>query len=374
MKGFVSIYLDVLRFLAAMAVFLWHAGNSPVSSGVLPDIYFNHKVVIIFFVISGYVIAASAARPDRTLANYGADRFARLSSVVVPALLLTYLLDAIGSRVTPEIYSSISPHWQPVRLLVNFLYCQQIWFLCVNPSSNKPFWSLGYEFWYYVLFCVWIFVGSKRSKLLLLLLIALFIGPKILLLLPAWAAGAVAFHASKARSRSYRSSLLLFIITGLAAVLALLFENQLGLNNGKAGMAPLYYSSNYWGDNIFAGLVAMNFFYGALFSKHLKENLESHRTVKLIRWLASHTFSLYLYHLPILLFLRAITKYDPHNPLAVLAAMSVTLLIIAGLSKLTEERYPVLRTFLRQWMGEFIGKLKAGNRWFRIAEIGKAEG
>jgi peptidoglycan/LPS O-acetylase OafA/YrhL len=58
-----------------------------------------------FLVISGYVIAASAARPDRTFANYGADRLARLSSVVIPALALTYCLDAIGSRVSPEVYS-----------------------------------------------------------------------------------------------------------------------------------------------------------------------------------------------------------------------------------------------------------------------------
>jgi peptidoglycan/LPS O-acetylase OafA/YrhL len=354
MKGLISIYLDVFRFLAALGVFLWHAENHSASSGVLPNIYFNHMLVIIFFVISGYVIAASAARPDRTLANYSADRLSRLSSVVIPALLLTYLLDAIGSRVSPELYAAINPHWQSVRFMANLLYCQQIWFFCVNPSSNNPFWSLGYEFWYYVLFGVWIFIKPSRAKILLSLVISLVIGPKILLLLPAWVVGALAFRAGRFWQCSYRNSLLLFIVTGLATVLALMFEHQLGLNNGKAGMAPLYYSSNFVGDNVFAVVVAANFFCCDLYSRHLAKNFETYRPVKLIRWMAGHTFSLYLYHLPILLLIRAITKYDPHNLFAVLAAISVTLLIIAGLSKVTEERYPALRTLLRRWTATFM--------------------
>ncbi len=358
MNGLVSIYLDVFRFLAAMGVFLSHAEQHSAAPGVLPPIYFDHKLVIIFFVISGYVIAASASRPDRTLANYSADRVARLSSVVIPALALTYCLDAIGSMVSPDIYSFINPHWQSVRMLLNLLYCQQIWFLCVNPSSNTPFWSLGYEFWYYVLFGVLIFVKSKWAKTLLLLLVSLFIGPKILLLLPAWAVGAMAFHASKTWRCSYRNSFMLFLATGLGTVLALVFENQLGLSNGKSGLPPLYYSSNFLGDIVFAVIVALNFLCCGLFSKHLTKNLEPYRMVKFIRWMASHTFSLYLYHAPILFFIRAITRYDPHNLFAVIAAMSATLLIIAGLSKITEERYPALRIFLRRWMVTFTGKLR----------------
>jgi peptidoglycan/LPS O-acetylase OafA/YrhL len=361
MSGLVSIYLDVFRFLAAMGVFLSHADQHSGFAGVLSTISFNHfdhKFVVIFFVISGYVIAASASRPDRTLANYSADRLARLSSVVIPALVLTYCLDAIGSKVSPEIYSFINPHWQSARLLLNLIYCQQLWFLCVNPSSNTPFWSLGYEFWYYVLFGVLIFVRTKWAKILLLLIVSLFIGPKILLLLPAWAVGAMAFHAGKVCQCSYRNSLILFIATGLGTVMALIFEDQLGFSNGKAGLPPLYYSSNFFGDNVFAIVVAAHFFCCALFSRHLTKNLEPYRIVKFVRWMASHTFSLYLYHMPILFFIRAVTKYDPHNPFAVLAAMAAALLTIAGLSKITEERYPALRILLRRGMVTFTDKLR----------------
>jgi len=334
-----------------MGVFLSHIQQHAAAPCVLPQVYFDHILVIVFFVISGYVITASAARPDRTLANYSADRLARLSSVVIPALVLTYGLDAIGSMASPGLYSYIDPRWQSVRCLLNFFYCQQIWFLCVNPSSNTPLWSLGYEFWYYFLFGIWIFVRSKRIKVALLLAVSLFIGPKILLLLPAWILGALAFHAGKVWQCSYRRSFLLFVVTGIAMVVALVFEYQLGINNGKSGLPPLYYSSNFLGDNFFAVIVAANFIACSLFSKHLLRDLEPLKSVRFIRWLASHTFSLYVYHMPVIFFVRAIAKYNPHNLIAVLVAMSVALLIIAGLSKLTEEQYPVLRTFLRRRLG-----------------------
>jgi peptidoglycan/LPS O-acetylase OafA/YrhL len=358
MRGLISLYLDVLRFIAALGVFLSHAEQHSGLSGIVPGMgfrHFDHKFVIIFFVISGYVIAASASRPDRTLANYSADRLARLSSVVIPALVLTYALDAIGSMVSPSIYSFIDPHWQSVRLLINLLYCQQIWFLSVNPSSNTALWSLGYEFWYYVLFGIWIFIESKAAKILLFLAAAAFVGPKILLLMPAWGVGAAAFYATKAWNSSFRSSAILFAVTGCVAIAALVFEDQLGFSNGKAGLPPLYYSSNFAGDNLFAVVVAIHFLCCGLFSKHLVKDLEALKTVKFIRWLAGHTFSLYAYHMPLLFFVLAVVRYDTRNPFAVVSAMCVVLLIIAGLSKVTEEQYPVLRSFLRRSFGSFAG-------------------
>jgi len=358
MRGLISLYLDVLRFLAAMGVFLSHAEQHSGLSGIMPGFgfrHFDHKFVIIFFVISGYVIAASASRPDRTLANYSADRVARLSSVVIPALLLTYALDAIGSMVSPAIYSFVDPHWQPVRFLINLLYCQQIWFLCVNPSSNTALWSLGYEFWYYVLFGIWIFVESKVARLLLLLAAAIFVGPKILLLMPAWAVGAAAFYATKSCHSSFGNSAMLFAVSGCAAMAALVFEDQLGFSNGKAGLAPLYYSSNFVGDNLFAAVVAVHFFCCGLFSKHLVKDLEPLKAVKFTRWLAGHTFSLYAYHMPLLFFVLAVTRYNTRNPYTVITATCIVLLMIAGLSKLTEERYPALRNYLRRYFGSFAG-------------------
>jgi hypothetical protein len=43
---------------------------------------------------------------------------------------------------------------------------------------------------------------------------------------------------------------------------------------------------------------------------------------------------------------------------AVLSAMCLALLIIAGLSKITEERYAALRIAARSWMAGFAGRMR----------------
>src|SRR6266404_5568370 len=88
-----SLYLDQVRFIAALIVCLNHFGF------LEPEIvnefwryhlqYLAQTAVDIFFVLSGYVIAYVTAMREKTLLEYSASRFGRLYSVVLPALLLT---------------------------------------------------------------------------------------------------------------------------------------------------------------------------------------------------------------------------------------------------------------------------------------------
>jgi hypothetical protein len=57
--------------------------------------------------------------------------------------------------------------------------------------------------------------------------------------------------------------------------------------------------------------------------------------------------------MPLLFFVLAIAQYNTSHKPAVLAAMAVVLVVIAGLSKITEERYPALRMYLRRSFGTF---------------------
>src|ERR1700680_3766033 len=98
-----SIYLDLVRFLAATTVFVAHAnfdrftGGLPFLSRLGMDI--ANDAVIVFFVLSGLVIAYVANTKENTLREFFLSRFARLWSVVVPALFLTVILDYVGSRI-----------------------------------------------------------------------------------------------------------------------------------------------------------------------------------------------------------------------------------------------------------------------------------
>ena len=57
---------------------------------------------MVFFVLSGYVIASTVERKRElgiTLNSYYLDRFSRIYSVLIPAIILTVLLDAIGAQL-----------------------------------------------------------------------------------------------------------------------------------------------------------------------------------------------------------------------------------------------------------------------------------
>src|SRR5438270_9524015 len=101
-----SLHLDLMRGAAALAVFVSHFGLHRISGGLFWQAQpYGHDAVILFFVLSGYVIAWVAERREPDLRAYAVNRLSRLYSVVVPAILLTVIADAIGQRVGPAVYA-----------------------------------------------------------------------------------------------------------------------------------------------------------------------------------------------------------------------------------------------------------------------------
>src|SRR4029079_6548 len=142
-----SVYLDLLRFMAALMVFLSHLGGN-IGGHFLPSLApFGAPAVVVFFVLSGYVIAFVTANREATARDYTIARCTRLYSVVVPTVALTGLLDWIGSGVSPALYRKFelltgSGIWDlPACLLFLNASGQHI----VWPGSNEAYWSLGYE-------------------------------------------------------------------------------------------------------------------------------------------------------------------------------------------------------------------------------------
>ncbi len=212
-----SVYLDLLRFLAAMAVFMLHASFHRFTGG-LPGLWrlsvFGNDAVMLFFVLSGFVIAHVASRNEHHWKDYSAARLSRLWSICIPALLLTAALDALGMRLAPDLYAFAWYEYdQPVaRLLASLLFLNELWFYSVQPFSNTPYWSVGYEFWYYVLFGAAMFLRG-RKRVAALAVVAGVMGPKILLLLPVWLAGVWAFRTTLAQRLSEAAALALCVGT-----------------------------------------------------------------------------------------------------------------------------------------------------------------
>src|SRR4051794_19257072 len=164
-----SSFIVVARWVAAFAVLIAHAGSLFVSQ---PDIMtsphgpgayawwfltgFPHQAVIVFFVISGYLVGGNVIAKSRGtepfLAKYFADRIVRIYLVLIPVILLGWCLDSIGRHFLAGfgVYDSsmFAGSFDLNLLWPNLLNLQGIFF----PSfgSNGPLWSLGCEFWYYI--------------------------------------------------------------------------------------------------------------------------------------------------------------------------------------------------------------------------------
>ena len=112
--------------------------------------------VIVFFVLSGFVIAYVADTKERTIQVYAASRLARLWSILIPALAVTLIVDRIGLDLDPTVYEgwgrSLAPLSSPLQLVPTAVFVNELWFAGIPPLSNAPAWSIAFEFWYYAIF------------------------------------------------------------------------------------------------------------------------------------------------------------------------------------------------------------------------------
>ena len=96
MKPATSMYLDGFRFAAAMIVFLGHVGARHVGGGLFWQLTgYGATAVLVFFVLSGFVIAYVSDLKETNGRDYIVARATRLYSVVIPTLLLPRLIGLV---------------------------------------------------------------------------------------------------------------------------------------------------------------------------------------------------------------------------------------------------------------------------------------
>jgi peptidoglycan/LPS O-acetylase OafA/YrhL len=100
MQPSLSMYLDCVRIFSALLVFIHHASYPRFGGEWLLRV--GGEAVIVFFVLSGFVVSYAAEAKERTSAQYIAGRLSRLWSVAIPAILCTILMDFIGRRIAPR--------------------------------------------------------------------------------------------------------------------------------------------------------------------------------------------------------------------------------------------------------------------------------
>jgi peptidoglycan/LPS O-acetylase OafA/YrhL len=320
------IHLDMARGLAALTVFIGHlrsfvfvgygdlGTHGPVDTLVWIVTGFGHQAVMMFFVLSGFLITKSILIDDNTRGFswpiYLIKRLTRLWTVLLPCLILTACWDRLGIFVSgSKFYDGVlypaynsgpnietgGASWTAWTFLQNLLFLQTI----TSPvfGSNGPLWSLANEFWYYLLFPLLYISITRRQDLMcsainvaVFLTIGVFIGKYMMLSGLIWLAGAVSYIA-------YERAWCMELCRSRGAVFGALGLFLISLATSKTTLGTEYTR------DVFIGFAAA----ALVLVLANRDDDGSALYNKLARMLADNSYTIYLVHFPFMAFLINVT-------------------------------------------------------------------
>jgi len=290
-------FLELIRSVAALYVFVYHIlQRIMIDNALLKFLFsFGQEAVILFFVLSGFVIFYS--QKDKNVKmnkqNYFFARVIRIYPVFLFALLISYLSVCINQNAMVPIN---------LKLLIENIFMLQD-FSIGKPGvwvdtymGNGPLWSLSYEWWFYILFIPVLFVKPLLQIHLVFgisiisLVIYLFVPNQICLWLAyflIWWSGVEA--AKKYISESLHKPIipvvyLLFVILLMVFYTIFVFKGQL-----KFGIFPVLFIRHFG--------MALIFYSFLIFFNVLKINIQKNNI--LVRF-APYSYAFYILHYPLL--------------------------------------------------------------------------
>lgn len=330
---------------------------------------FGHQAVMVFFVLSGFLISSSVfnglASGNWSWRDYSINRMSRLYAVLIPGLLLGFIWDKSGS----SLFASTGLYTHPLQgfgaliaqkqmtagaFAGNLFFVQTI--LCPVFGSNGPLWSLANEFWYYVLFPVGLLalIGWRRGVLqravpltIAAAVVAAFIGRAMLIGFLIWMAGCVLLVAYSKLREFPKRWLASYILVTSTILTSCLVAARLGL-------------SRMLGSDLPVGLAFTLFLFGIL---QIDFRVRSHAYANLASFFAGFSYSLYVLHFPAVLFLRAwLAPYQwrpDFSHFVFVIAIGVGVLVFAwSVSLLTENKTSALRRWMKAVIPSGLGRAR----------------
>jgi peptidoglycan/LPS O-acetylase OafA/YrhL len=186
-----TLYLDFIRTIAAMSVLFGHAAIMFQSGGFLEKANFHAAGVIIFFLMSGFLISYSVFTrqddPSYGFREYFIDRFARIYTAFLPALFFVTVVDFFSIKkleALPEGVLTMSDRIENLTQNYNFAtwlgnltmvhdfpLFQVLRKIGIDSSlfidefgSASPFWTICIEWWIYMAFGIIVLTLFKAKQ------------------------------------------------------------------------------------------------------------------------------------------------------------------------------------------------------------------
>ncbi|MGE3987631.1 acyltransferase family protein [Pseudorhodoplanes sp.] len=313
------IAIEGLRAACSIYVFLSHlviAGLGIKSPAVFP-LFFGQEAVIVFFIVSGFVIALSVGRGDLSFRDYLRHRLLRIYPIFLLALVLSGALagfhfdwkDSLGNLLMLQDFAG----GKPGVLFDTF-------------AGNAALWSLSYEWWFYLMFFpVYSLVPRRRQCAVVTCgglmaagaynMIGFFQPLLFLAYFPIWWAGAELGRAYVNEEEFPRGVLLSMLLMTLAFAIPVVTALAQRHTHGP-GIHPLLELRHAAACLLFLGAAR------ALWNRKWEIGA---RTRRLVVVLGSISYGLYVLHFPIIT-----TDYWGHTPPWLRVTLAIPLVFAAA--------------------------------------------
>ncbi len=352
-----SSYLDFLRFGAALAVLLGHMVQDGFALGAIPIAHLSHEAVVVFFVMSGYIVYASTTSRQISAVEYVVARASRIYSVTLPAVVFCVVLSVVVAAAVPALAAQ-QPSWRPFSVadvVGSLTFLNESWAMPTDLTLNGPYWSLCYEVWYYVLFGI-AFFGRGRWRWPLFCLAALVAGPAIMVLFPVWVFGAWLASNPNRRLRVSAGAAVAIWIGSFVLVWLMQVSNldqfaKSWLHDRVPGFWRLEAGQRLFTDYAVALMLGAHLaVYGSLPAAVQTFFIRSRN---LWTALAGFSFTLYLFHRPLTALAGRIVSPE-HQTVPLAVVVLVLVLAFCWLASfVTERQLPSWRSGMRRLLNRF---------------------
>lgn len=323
--------IDVARGLGAVSVLLWHyqhffyRGTS--SANVVPGehvpvaailgLFYRHgdRAVQFFWLVSGFVFAATYVGRAVSAREFFQARFARLYPLHVITLIVVAVLQFVSMRLVG--HAQIYPFNDAYHFVLNLLFASS-WGFEKGPSFNAPIWSVSVEVLVYGAF--WLCLSRLFKVGIVFPLVIATASVAVRPFLPLGGAKVIDwcfifFFAGTAIFVIYsalRERPAVLALSALGVILAGVVAIQVGDFDRAAGNVVVV--------GLFVAVCALE---ASRFGRHLER----------LRWIGDNTYGTYLWHIPIQITALTVMDYNGishsvvENPAFLLGYLAITLSI-----------------------------------------------